>query len=145
MLPEAPHEWVTVDPGETTGFAYWRGTDLVRADQLPAWEFIDKLWLDCHDKVKLVVIEDWKLYPWVLDEMGWDPCRTPRFIGAITFIARIKGVEIKYQGANIKKNAKAAGAENLFVEPLYPNRHANDAVMHGVYYLATQEGVRVGA
>jgi hypothetical protein len=31
-----------------------------------------------------------------------------------------------------------AGAEQLFVEPLHENRHANDAIRHGVYYLATQ-------
>jgi hypothetical protein len=33
----------------------------------------------------------------------------------------------------------AGGAEQLFYTPLRENRHQNDAIMHGVFYLVVEE------
>lgn len=139
-----PERWIGVDPGETTGWQEVHGETLTEGGQTPLWEFIDLLWQTQNgpNPYGLIVCEDWRLYPWKLDEMAMDPCRTARGIGAIEFIARRTGTTMVFQGANIKESAKAAGAENFYVAPNHPNRHQNDAIQHVVFWLARQ-GVRL--
>jgi hypothetical protein len=93
-----------------------------------------------HSKLSAIVCEEWQLYPWELQNLAWDKCRTARVIGALTLICRRFGIKLEFQGAGIKKGAVAAGAETLFIEPVHENRHANDATMHGVFYLAKNGG-----
>lgn len=145
-------QWLTVDPGEETGYAVWVGDKLRWASQLPMWEFIDAVdeWAhgalppphfipqDADLELGAIVCEDWALYPWKLDEMGWDKCRTARAIGALELIARQINIPFILQPANIKQAAKAMGAEDLYLEPVNPNRHANDAIQHGVYYTGSE-------
>lgn len=154
------HYWLTVDPGETTGFSIWQGSDLVYADQMPMWNFADAVYewaesgfiptalrnalnddaVEEHSKLSAIVCEQWQLYPWELQNLAWDECRTARVIGALTLICRRFGIKFVLQGADIKNGAVAAGAEALFIEPTHENRHANDATMHGVYWLAIHHG-----
>lgn len=81
--------------------------------------------------------EDWLIYPQEAESgsLNWDLCRTARGIGAIELIARITGVPMTLQGANIKEPATAMGAEDLFVSPLHENRHENDSVYHAVFWM----------
>lgn len=137
-------KWLTIDPGETTGWSLWQGAELVDAGQDPLREFVDEL----YDGVILerttsrfygaaaIVCEDWALYPWAAQALIWDSQRTVRGIGQIELIARLKPLPIELQPAKIKEAAVSAGAEELFYTPRHENRHANDAIMHGVYYLA---------
>jgi hypothetical protein len=145
--------WLCVDPGETTGWSIWRGKEIVEAGQTDLWPFIDAVdaWLN-NDELKAIpvfgigtlgefdlgaiVCEDWSLYPWLLDKLAWDKCRTARGIGALELLARQHGIPIHLQGADIKDGAKAAGAEELYLTPLEENRHANDSIQHGVFYTA---------
>jgi hypothetical protein len=146
--------WICVDPGETTGWSIWRDKEIVCAGQLDLWPFIDAVdkWLqtgNVPEALRLadelaepdqflaaIVCEDWSLYPWMLDKLAWDKCRTARGIGAIELLGRQHGVPVILQGADIKEGAKAAGAENLYLEPAHENRHANDSIQHGVFYTA---------
>lgn len=151
--------WLCVDPGETTGFSLWDAAGkLVWAEQLPMWEFIDAVYQWAVDglvptallpkaagqhldhNLGAVVCEDWKLYPWELENLAWDKCRTARAIGALTLICRQFGHGLTFQGADIKEGAKQAGAEALYIEPINENRHANDSIQHGVFYLALNGG-----
>ena len=133
--------WIAIDPGETVGWSVWEGDQFVSAGQTPMWEFLDRL-KDDIEELTLVVCEDWRLYPWEVENLAWDECRTARAIGAIEFMCRHSGTKLVFQAAKIKEGARQAGAENFFLAPLHPNRHANDSIMHAVYYLAMQ-GVRV--
>lgn len=148
--------WLTVDPGETTGFTVWRGEKRIFSGQLPMWEFLDEVYDWCstgqwphdlgnHDGLAdcglgAMICEDWALYPWKLTnhQMDWDKCRTARAIGALELLTRVYGQPFILQAAAIKEAAQAAGAESLYVEPVHENRHANDAIQHGVYYLAME-------
>lgn len=150
--------WLCVDPGETTGWSLWKDGDLILADQTPMWEFIDAIyeWANGNDGLTMLglpadiddddlgamVCEDWLLYPWVIQAGGldFDKCRTARAIGALTLICRQFGIKLIFQGADIKDGAKAAGAEALYISPVYENRHANDSIQHGVFYLAANGG-----
>jgi hypothetical protein len=152
-----PQKWVSVDPGEMTGYAVWTGNKLVTASAAPLWDFVMTmghlllpggaplrrvdLW-DVANDWKLLVMEDWALYPWSAEKIGWDKQDTVRGIGALQFIAEALGRPYVLQPAKIKERAMSAGAGALFRRPLKPNRHANDAIMHGVYYAASAgEGV----
>lgn len=149
--------WLCVDPGETTGFSLWdEKGDLIWADQMPMWKFIDAVyeWASGSDGLTTlgvppevddaglcaVVCEQWQLYPWELENLAWDECRTARCIGALTLICRRFGIELIFQGADIKEGAKQAGAEALYLEPVHENRHANDSIQHGVFYKAVNGG-----
>jgi hypothetical protein len=98
-------------------------------------------------KIIRIVCEDWRLYPWVMytpdgrasHALDFDQCRTARLIGAITHVARLAGIPVHLQGADIKETAVAAGAEQLYYKPLHENRHQNDAIQHGVYWLVIEE------
>lgn len=81
-----------------------------------------------------IVCEDFRIYPWKVNDLKFDQVRTARVIGAITFMCRQMGLPFKLQGANIKAGAEAAGAPELFWRPLRENRHQNDALMHYVWY-----------
>lgn len=123
------------------------------------WEFVDELYFSVEGAaepdlaqlglrfagVRRLVVEDWALYPWALQGLAWDKCRTARAIGALELIARAFGLELVLQPAKIKEGAVAAGAENLFSTPLHENRHQNDAIMHGTFFIATHPQVVGGA
>ena len=147
--------WLCVDPGETTGWSIWRDKKLLVAGQTDLWPFIDSVdsWLVSKMLIKenelshygspaqggelgAIVCEDWSLYPWMLEKLAWDKCRTARGIGALELLARQHGIPLHLQGADIKDAAKAAGAEELYLTPAHENRHANDSIQHGVFYTA---------
>lgn len=158
--------WLCVDPGETTGYSVWKDGEMILADQAPMWEFIDMVDMTLRGPsseavarpgcghiglftpegepvvLEAMVMEDWQLYPWVIRQGGldFDKCRTARAIGALTLLCRQHGVKLIFQGADIKKGAQAAGAEALYLEPVHENRHANDSIQHGVFYLAVNGG-----
>lgn len=160
--------WLSVDPGEDTGWAVWSENTLVESGTTKLWDFGDAVFCavfqpdygevpegvsdeDVDDWTALVklltgieriVVEDWRLYPWALKggELSWDQCRTARLIGSLTMCARRGSLEFKLQPAKIKERAEAAGAEALFTRPLHENRHSNDAIRHGIYYLAVEKG-----
>lgn len=138
---------VYFDPGESTGYAVFADSELADAGTCELWEAIHALagallglkqeecvpeLLKLFRGASKVVMEDWSLYPWELQNLAWDKCRTARGIGAMEAICRLADVPYKLQPAKIKETAVAAGAEDLFLHPLHENRHANDAIMHGV-------------
>lgn len=143
-----PAKWVACDPGESFGFTVMRGHEIVSGGTVALWEFIHALAAALglenpreHDDpelvkslrgVELVVYEDWKLYPWLLQELAWDQCRTARGIGAIEFICQSSGIPYEAQGADTKDQAESAGAADLFLRPLDENRHQNDSIRHAV-------------
>ena len=152
--------WLSVDPGEDTGWALWEDDQLLDAGTLPIKEFLDKLldakgpvvvedrrdsvWSLFYD-IEKIVCEDWALYPWKLKEMGWDKCRTARGIGGIELICRMSGIQLEFQPAKIKEAAQSGGAKELFLRPFHENRHANDAIMHGFYHLQRSRYVQMKA
>jgi hypothetical protein len=157
-------KFLTVDPGEDTGWSVWDGRKLVDAGTTKMWDFSDTLWavgmeplvpsliFDLPDDlqeiaqsirgIEILVTENWTIYPWVAHNGGldWDECRTARLIGSMYSLCRLTGWHYEQQPAKIKERAVAAGAETYFSHPLKENRHANDAIMHGVFRNAVDAG-----
>lgn len=157
-----------MDPGESTGLSVWEDDTLILGFTLEMGvvdlllhaifeqddSFIDpypeaeEVYEAFRDNLPIrVVCEDWRLYPWVMytpdgratHALDFDQCRTARLIGALRFICRLRGVPFILQGADIKETAVAGGAENFYYKPLHENRHQNDAIQHGVFYLIIEE------
>lgn len=149
-------KYISLDPGEATGWATWDAEgQLLDCGTDPLWKVIDALAstglpaavsleyvnppIHLHEAFagwQELICEDWALYPWELENMAWDSCRTARGIGALELLCRTTGRAIHLQGAKIKEDAEIAGAEVLFDRPLHENRHQNDAKRHGVYFFA---------
>lgn len=149
-MSDLPQRWVTVDIGESTGYAVLSENRLLHAGTAEMWDFcvaagaplvvsslserIPDLELsESLDGWDLMVVEDWALDPSTAEKLAWDTQDTVRGLGALQFIALALGREFELQKRTIKKAARNAGAEDLFRRPLHDNRHANDAIMHAVH------------
>ena len=149
------------DPGEDFGWCLGHNNRLVARGILKMWETAHEL----ADKIEndlgvfadtespylcdgvdpelmkryigRIVCEDFRIYPWKVKALKFNPVRTARVIGALTFLAQRHSIELVLQPASIKSTAVAGGAEELFDTPLHENRHSNDAIMHFVYYQGT--------
>jgi hypothetical protein len=163
-MSRSPDDFVTFygDPGETFGWALGLDTKLLGGGMTPMWSMADDLWGKLNNPyvendltdpgllrkdvdpdvlllpIKRVVLEDFRIYPWKLKALKFDPVRTARIIGAITFMCRLLSIELVFQPAAIKDAAQKAGAEELYIRPLHENRHHNDAVQHFVFYTHTE-------
>lgn len=151
------------DPGEDFGWCVGKGLTLLAGGTEKMWTMADYIWDALGSRsdtenpltsglyvresidsalmrlpIKRIVCEDFRIYPWKAKELAWDPVRTARVIGAITFMAHNKLIPLVLQGANIKPSAVAAGAEELYWRPLRENRHQNDAIQHFVYYTSVE-------
>lgn len=156
--------WLSVDPGETVGWALWEDSKLLMQGQTASWTFVDDvssgLGVALADDVlqdlyvgpdgpfvgiTLLVVEDFVIYPWKCRDgsLDFDRVETARIIGGLVLLSRIAGIRFEYQGADIKEAAVAGGAEELFIRPLHENRHMNDATMHGVNWLNQQLAARI--
>jgi len=150
------------DPGEDFGWALATDFTLLARGIHKMWEFADIIWdallggsaeltvlndpnsafvYDGQEEnpaweqpIQRIVCEDFRVYPWKIQALKFDPVRTARVIGAITWFARHHNIDLVFQGANIKKAAVLAGAEEFYDFPLHENRHSNDAIQHFVYY-----------
>lgn len=151
-----------VDPGDETGWCVGRDCKLLAGGQEKLWYFADEVWEaltgggygdgsilngdayarqgveDNEGRIGRIVCEDFRIYPWKLKALKYDPVRTARLIGALTFMARVSNIPLVLQPAAIKDAAKAAGAEEFYVRPQHENRHQNDAVQHFVYFINTE-------
>lgn len=113
-------------------------------DYPEAEEFVNEL----RDyEIERVVCEDWRLYPHIMytpdgrasHALDWDQCRTARLIGKIELACALSSTLLHLQPAKIKETAINAGAEQLFYKPLHENRHQNDSIMHGAFWLVIEE------
>lgn len=164
MFLSEPEDFKTlaVDPGEDTGWCIGLGPTLLAAGTTKLWPFADDVWsaltsqsgplgsysseshpyiINENDQrlmnvpIGRIICEDFRIYPNKAKDLSWNPVRTARLIGALTFMAREKGIEFHLQPAAIKKRAEDGGAAEFFFRPLDENRHQNDAIRHWWYFV----------
>lgn len=148
--------WICIDPGEDTGFSIWEGKKLIIGGTVKLWDVADLIgrvlgvgvsmpaygeeYKFLEDEllgyeIERIVCEDFRIYPWEARNLAWDQVRTARLIGAITWCCRTTSTKFILQPAAIKDGAVKGGAENFFYTPLRENRHINDSIMHGWFYV----------
>lgn len=143
LLRENPDPILAVDPGETVGLAWVEGERIVTASP-PATDFTSWLvslmayqfggWKE--DVVPWpipanLVVEEWRLYPWMTKSMTWSDLFTPRLIGRIEMTAEVCEIPVHFQGANIIKA--------LPWVQVGKNDHQRDAAKHLVRYMLDKQ------
>lgn len=143
-----PHEGrlITFDPGETTGVSIWDNSKLAWCGQLPTHHVVTSVglldeWFDRHALTRehniKVVIEEYRVYSWKTDDHAQSTLHTSRLIGCLETLLTLRGIGYQMCGAGLAK--KFATDEKLKAWGFWQKgeRHARDAIRHGVYYLCT--------
>ena len=133
-----PERLLAVDPGETTGWAYFENGILRSSGQIAhrdlgimstkIQELIGDI-LPTH-----VVAEDYKVYRSKAKSHSWSGLYTPKLLGAIEFICGMSNIPLTLQMASSKQFCTDA---KLKIWGYYckGNPHTNDAIRHGCYFL----------
>lgn len=135
---ELPEHLVALDPGETTGYAYFHNGELAEYSQLPTHRVrksIPILQKFIKDTTDLVVYEDYKVYGWKTESHAWESLHTPKLIGAIEAVCYITNTPTFTQMAQQAKQFvtdQKLKDWGYYYEGL---RHTRDAIRHGCYYM----------
>jgi hypothetical protein len=135
-----------LDPGETTGYALWKPDDsyielrqlqtndvlrgATRLDQEIGSNFIA---YGADDNLH-IVMEDYKVYQWKVQDHAWDPLHTAQLIGATRYNAYRSGISCHMQMAVVAK--RFVTDAKLEQWGLYSPglNHARDAQRHLLHY-----------
>lgn len=128
--------WLSIDPGDRNcGVAWWRGTELRQtATYTP-----DELYEQINGQLvfKQWVVEEFRLYPWKMQEQGMSEMKTPGVIAVIRYIGTHRSgrtVPVVIQPALIKKPTRAL-METMGLTNPGRNLHERDAVEHGYHWM----------
>lgn len=131
-------KYLALDPGNSTGWATFVengdvdgfGTCRTRS------EVYEKL---IEVRPQVIIMEDYRLYPWKAKEQSWSGFETVRIIGAVEYYAYLHNATMVLQEPSIKAiGYRWAG---LTKPKNHDLSHETDAYVHGVYYLQ-KHGIR---
>lgn len=133
-----PTKYLALDPGESSGWAAFdEDGNLILYDTCYSRESVYNLLDDKHPRV--IIMEDFKLYPNKAKEQSWSSFETVRLIGAVEHWAWQNNVEVILQPANIKSVAYLWAG--ISPPKQHSMTHETDAYVHGIYYLQ-KSGIR---
>ena len=128
------------DPGHTTGFAVFHGTDLFESGEVRTEPIevgvreIERL-ISSYEP-DIVVMEDYRVYQWKTKQHGGSELLTTRVIGCIeTFCVINFIIHIVKQPAHTAKGFCTDAKLRAWGFYKKGERHARDAIRHGCYFL----------
>jgi hypothetical protein len=136
-LSSLPQRIIAIDPGEMTGACIYHADPDMRMfipfqknTSIIEWaaDFLDHL---LQPSNCIVVIESYRIYAWRANEHKWASLLTPRIIGGVETLCRLRKIPLVEQSAQQGK-AFMKGDERLKEWGLHtPGRpHQNDATKH---------------
>lgn len=137
--PPAPERLLSLDPGETTGFAHFAGPLFVHANQISTSSqqlALGELTTLLEEyKPTLVVIEDYRVYANRTAQHAGSSLSTPRLIGMIETLLLQRDIPFHKQPAGVAK--QFVTDDKLKAWGLYSRglKHARDAIRHGLYFI----------
>jgi hypothetical protein len=124
---------MAIDPGDVHVGVARAANGRVWAEEINATDFLP--WFsDRVHELKVVVIEEFRLYPGSAPALSWSPMRTVEMIGAIRWIAACAGVPIALQSAAVKVPTRAQCKARGIVWK-HKSGHASDALLHLYYFM----------
>lgn len=125
-----------LDPGGTIGYAIFRHGELERAGQWPVAVIrdIEKL-IDAVGPVDHIIMESYRIYPWMLERHSFSDVPTLRYIGALQMLASQRRIPVTLQAAAVAKEFATDGKLRAWGLYQRGKKHANDAIRHGVHFL----------
>lgn len=132
---------ISVDPGETVGWALWVDGELLDQGEYEWEEFLERLEeLLQSGKVEVVVMEDYRLREKASKAMINSRFLTVQVIGVVKWLAKKHDVPVYLQLPALAKQfwdndkLKKIGYYEKGI------RHSRDAVRHGLYFFYNGEG-----
>lgn len=152
-----PAKILSLDPGETTGFAIWKKQDWLLdeggnptvKEPLHCISFCGQLntktiregfksfgGLISTYRPDLIVIEDYRVYGWKTEEHAWSNVHTIQLIGMIKgFCVQTPGTPFVLQSAQVAKQFCTDDKLEQWDYWKVGMRHGRDAIRHGAYYI----------
>ena len=126
---------ISVDPGDTSGIAYWSDTgEFVEKEMLTQEELFDKI--EKLENVTAIVCEDYRLRQGKQMVQTGSRFVAVQIIGALKAYARRVGAKFILQPANV---LTVAALHSGMKRPTNHSRsHDIDAYNHGYYYFETE-------
>lgn len=135
----APTNLLALDPGETTGWAYFEITDLKECGQLDTKDQDNMVGaiqeLLARTKPAICVIEDYRVYGWKAKDHSWAELHTPKLIGVIRALCYLQKIPTVLQMAYQAKNFVTDDKLKAWGMYSKGQRHARDAIRHGCSYM----------
>lgn len=126
---------ISVDPGETTGIAYWEDDGkFISREALTQDEILDKV--ETLSGVTVIVVEDYRLRQGKQMVQTGSRFVAVQIIGALKAYARRVGAKFVLQPANVL--TVAALHSGVKRPSNHSKSHDIDAYNHGYYYLETK-------
>lgn len=91
---------------------------------------------------ELVVIEEFRLYPWVMQQQGFSRIETVEVIGILKYLCGRWHVPVVMQGASVKKITEGQlRARGVTLRSVTERKggHAKDAELHGWHWILRNE------
>lgn len=131
-------KYLAIDPGGTNGWASFNENgDVITFDGAKGKEALYQVL--AAQQPKVIICEDYRLFPWKAKEQSWSSLETVRVIGAIEYYCYLNDAELHYQDPKVKTIAYLWAG--ITVPKNKALTHETDAYVHGVYYLQ-KNGVR---
>ena len=132
---------ISIDPGDKhVGFAAWEGGELVKWAKFSPQQTIAELEpFQGLDILSRIVVESYRLYPWLAAQQGYSALLTPQLIGVIEYLGWKAGADVVEQNATIKARAFAEMEIAGFTMPK-TNQHVRDAICHGWWWQHKGQG-----
>lgn len=126
---------ISIDPGETTGIAYWSDTgELLRKEMLDFDQLLDKL--EELQNVTAIVCEDYRL------RQGKQMAQTGSRFVAVQIIGALKAYAKRVKAKFVLQDAQVLTIAALHSGVKRPSNHSKshdvDAYNHGYYYFETK-------
>jgi hypothetical protein len=126
---------ISVDPGETTGIAYWKDDgEFIEREMLDFDNLLERL--EALEGVTTVVCEDYRL------RQGKQMAQTGSRFLAVQIIGALKAYAKRHKAKMVLQDATILTVAELHSGEKRPSNHAKshdiDAYNHGYYYFETQ-------
>lgn len=130
---------LTLDPGETTGYAVFNGMDGVAHGEINTSKVENSVESISHlfdvYKPEIVVIEEYRVYAWRAKQHSWSTLHTPRLIGSIQTLCSMYDIPTAMQGAGIVKQFVTNDKLKDWGFYIKGQPHARDATRHACYFI----------
>jgi hypothetical protein len=136
---------VALDPGETTGYGIFKGSDLIEYGQLATSKgdlaAVPVVTMIKRFRPSAIVYETYRVYQWKTEDHAWNDMHTSQLIGAIRFIATFQDLPILLAGqtAQVAKQFCTDTKLEDWGFWIKGQRHARDAIRHGCWYILFNE------
>lgn len=127
---------MAIDPGERHCGVAWfteqRGEVTITNVEDTRPDGLYRLLEECD--TDQVVVEEFRLYPWKMEQQGMKEMKTSEVIGVAKYICSNRGLALVQQPANIKVPTRAI-MKTLGLDNPGRNMHMRDAVEHGYHWM----------